>query len=436
MKKGLIRCKTATNILMIGNGFDINNQLPTKYSNFIHVVDCLSRLISDDQPILSVGQVFSNSALQEADKDIKTITTVYRGKYDEDLNPDEIKEAFGDAGNNEWFQYFMKQSLHDGGWVDFEQEIKKVIKHISYALDKLIEETTDGVYLHFRPEKDVYVEYVCNQFSFFFEKEEQQSAFKICESVSAEITKRHMILAAFIEKPLSKGFAYRLKKTKIVDSLYGKLKTLSHMLRDYLKWFVDGPVENLRSSGMIGDELLKTWPWLATQVISFNYTHTLQQLYGSNDFPKTHYIHGAIGEDSEIVLGVDSDEQDELEGLDTTFVEFKKYYQRANYGTDTSYLKYIYYNSLSSSYDLFVLGHSLDYTDREVIHETFERAKRIFIFYHNDNAKENRIRNLIGIFGKEGFERLRKKKMLCFVSQNNLDSDWSTLQLALSDYLS
>lgn len=149
-KKGTIIARTETNVLMIGNGFDINYHLPTKYSNFLHVVECLWKRMVKEQPILSVAQVFADSSLQEADDDIKTIRAFYGDKYDEELDSERIKEAFGDAGINEWFLYLIK-TMHEreGGWVDFEQEIKMVVERLSFALNNLIEETKDGVYLHF-----------------------------------------------------------------------------------------------------------------------------------------------------------------------------------------------------------------------------------------------------------------------------------------------
>ena len=130
MKSSMIKVKASTNVLMIGNGFDISYKFPTKYSNFLHVVDCLSRFIVEGKPILSVAQVFNDSALQKSDKDIKKLVEAYKDKYDEDLDQDIIKVAFCNARNNLWFQYLSK-SLRDGGWIDFEQEIKMVVKQVS-----------------------------------------------------------------------------------------------------------------------------------------------------------------------------------------------------------------------------------------------------------------------------------------------------------------
>jgi hypothetical protein len=93
----------------------------------------------------------------------------------------------------------------------------------------------------------------------------------------------------------------------------------------------------------------------------------------------------------------------------------------------------MYRNSFSESYDLYVIGHSLDVTDREIIKETFGRAKNIYIFFHADKARADYIRNLVNILGKEKFEEHRKKRNLTFISQENLCLDWDTLKNYLLD---
>ncbi len=420
--------KTAMNVLIVGNGFDINYKFPTQYSDFLHVVNTLLSFIIEGKPILSVSQVFNDTELQESDKTIRTLLATYKGKYDADLDANDITTAFSGAMTNEWFQYLQAKLIPGNDWVDFEREIKIVVEQFSLALDNLIEENTSGVYLHFPANKSgILLQHVCMQFPFFFMKEGVQSGFVTDKGFSYDHTSRHAIIPDYVERPFDKA-PMQLNKAKVVDYLFGKLQELSHMLRDYLNWFVDMPVSNLKSAGLINDSLLQTWPWTATQVISFNYTHTLKELYGKGDTPKTHYIHGEIDNNSEIVLGVDSDENDEVQTINTTFVQFKKFFQRADYGTDLSYLNYMNYSSFSLSYDLYVIGHSLDVTDREIISETFSRAKRICIFYHSDDARKKHVRNLVHIFGKDEFESLRKKNKLRFVTQKNLSMDWKSFQ--------
>ena len=51
---------------------------------------------------------------------------------------------------------------------------------------------------------------------------------------------------------------------------------------------------------------------------------------------------------------------------------------------------------------LYVIGHSLDSTDEDVIRQVFESAKTIRILYHNETSIKNQIKNLVEIYGKEG----------------------------------
>ena len=81
-------------------------------------------------------------------------------------------------------------------------------------------------------------------------------------------------------------------------------------------------------------------------------------------------------------------------------------------------------------YRLFAIGHSLDATDRDIIEELFRSANEIVVLYHNTMAKKSYITNLIKIFGKDGFEVLKKEKKLAFIS---LEQDLTSLKATLSD---
>jgi hypothetical protein len=124
---------------------------------------------------------------------------------------------------------------------------------------------------------------------------------------------------------------------------------------------------------------------------------------------------------SNIVLGVNPDEKDKLDSVDTTFLQFKKYFQRVFYLTDEGYLQKISRLNINNKYDtgvhLIVFGHSLNVTDEDILKQVFQVAKTITIYYHSSTSKKERIENLIEIFGKEGFDLLRSQQCLKFSSQ-------------------
>ena len=153
---------------------------------------------------------------------------------------------------------------------------------------------------------------------------------------------------------------------------------------------------------------------------------TIYTLYFKDD---VFHIHGDTN--NEIVLGINPDEADDLSSVDTTFVRFKKYYQRTFFETDREYLLWISeLINTKTSYRLFAMGHSLDITDKDIIQELFENAEEIVILYHDSNAKGSYIANLIKLFGKSGFDALKKEKKLTFLS---LNSDLSSVKELLSN---
>ena len=68
----------------------------------------------------------------------------------------------------------------------------------------------------------------------------------------------------------------------------------------------------------------------------------------------------------------------------------------------------------------YVYGHSLDTTDRDIIVELFDLSKEIRIYYHNADALGSYINNLVTIFGKQAFDKLREEKNLHFVDSSDL----------------
>lgn len=202
------------------------------------------------------------------------------------------------------------------------------------------------------------------------------------------------------------------------------------MLSVYLRQFVDKPVERLITQGKIKmDNMLLHQDWHEAHTISFNYTHTMQELYQRNWTPSpiVHYVHGELSEESEtrIVLGFEADELDERGKVDVTFVQFKKYFQRVFFRTDLSYIDFLdYMEGTKQTYDyitLHVIGHSLDFTDHEIIEDCFHGSGRIKIYYHSTGALSDYIRNLLKIFGKRDFDRLRTQKNLEFLPISELN---------------
>ena len=155
---------------------------------------------------------------------------------------------------------------------------------------------------------------------------------------------------------------------------------------------------------------------MPNRVYSFNYTNTVEILYGNC---MVDHIHGNTM--SNIVLGINPDEKDKLDNINTTFLQFKKYFQRTFFNTDMDFLKDMVFKEGLSEDNVVVIGHSLDKTDEDVIKQIFQRAKRITVLYHKEQVVKDQIRNLVEIYGKEGLDKLREEKGLVFLPQSHIE---------------
>ena len=381
------------NVLLIGNGFDLYHKFPTKYADFLHVVHFLKN--NKNAKNETVGSVFSNRSLQIADPFIEVCYDAHKKIYDSTkIDQKNIDEIITLINQNIWFNYLYKMLNRDVGWIDFEKEIGFVLKCFSLAFKKSPVLTFNS--------KEHYAKYVIDAFEFFVDKfaSKNMMTLNACR-VSGDYCE---------EKPMGSQNQV-INKMKVVEKLYNELRSLSKALSLYLKCFVEGPCELMSRDDAY--ERLKFFSYIE-RAITFNYTNTYERFYFNN---VAFHIHGSV--DDEIVLGVNSDEADKLENIDTTLVCFKKYFQRTLFETDIQYMRWLNETvDLGTQYRLITMGHSLDVTDKDIIEELFRCASEIIVLYHNLEAKKTYITNLIEIFGKDGFDALKNNKKLTFTSLN------------------
>ena len=213
-----------------------------------------------------------------------------------------------------------------------------------------------------------------------------------------------------IEK-LSGSKIIEVDKQKIISKLYEELRKFANLLQLYLDIFVENPLITMKEQTHFPVENIY---WNVDSVISFNYTSTFEHLYDPCSNVDIGHIHGTVFKD--IVLGVNPDKYDEIEDLDTAFIQFKKYYQRVFLKADESYLKNeMIFEDSGISIELHISGHSLDVTDIDIIKSFFARCSRVNIYYHDDNAYGKYIVNLTKVFGRSGFEEMRNCGKIKFV---------------------
>ena len=397
------------NIFLVGNGFDLHHKFPTRYIDFLHTMGFLIQ--NKDETYTTIGKIFGNEDLQQANSFIQECYEQHQHIYNSTaLDNNKIQKLISTANNNMWFKYLQNCVSKDIGWIDFEKEVLRVLN----AFEEFFKSDDDKLALvqgkitfdgnAFPPNAED--RYILSQFGFFFE--ESDESWVGCSRAM------HIKEEYSVEKIVGSE-TYYVKTEEVVTKLYTSLRELANILRDYLLIFVDGPSKEYEKFGF--RPRFSGLP-IPNRVYSFNYTNTCEILYNNNTVD---HIHGNTN--TNIVLGINPDEKDEFGSIDTTFLQFKKYFQRVFYNTDIEFLRSIDFSRMtprSNDNNLTVIGHSLDSTDEDIIRQIFHFAKTIKILYHSETSVKNQIENLIKIYGKDGFDSLRQEKQLYFFKQGEI----------------
>lgn len=394
------------NIFLLGNGFDLHHKFPTAYIDFLNTVNYLAN-VDNCAKIKTIYDVFGDEELQASCKNIKRCVEQHDEILKKIILPEHKIAYFKEKSkSNLWFQYLSKILNRDLGWIDFEREIAIVIEAFRFFFNHI------GRFN--RTDEDERNMYIVLQFSFFSEIE--KDLFDDCAFWSVDEVKDEYKT----EVPIGSGL-FEINKTKIVDELYEELEELSEMLRTYLECFVENIIDKLDELKYISTN--PSYEQYSNYIFTFNYTNTEKLLDKLNT--NVVHIHGDLNKG--IILGINSDKYDELECADISFVTFKKYYQRMFRQFDRSYRIAIdniaYHRTHRDRIKLFVIGHSLDVTDKDIITDLFGLASDITIFYHSESAKGDYIKNLIGIFGKSALDSINNSKDIKFVK--HIDVNWS-----------
>lgn len=360
------------NILMIGNGFDLEHGLPTKYPDFLDFVDKFRIAYQNVNSTLHGLNYIEDEYLKN----------IFKNK---EFN-DRVNALHVFIKDNLWIKYFQsvykEHLVNKEGWIDFESEISSVIQ----AMDGLI---------------------------------------KYYESVDTRESKNKN-LENFYRKRLTRMIdtyeltpeSIRLKISRLLYDLNKLISALEIYIWDYV---------GSRQLKYYSPDIEKIHP---DKVFSFNYSNTYRNLYAyyrkGIDYSFAHgkatnniYFFGGKAEisDKEIeaciqknaennnmVLGIDEYLPEERRSKEVDFIAFKKYYQRIYKRTGNEYkkwLKQIDENvklGREEENTLYIFGHSLDVTDGDVLREfiNHENLKTV-IFYRNNEQLGQQIANLVKI---------------------------------------
>ncbi len=376
------------NILVLGNGFDLAHELPTKYNDFLDFLNLIKDLSQYqgnlltfendtlhhssiyDNVISYVNSIISKIKLeaQESNLDIYATgcSTLVAQSKDSIL-----QELASLLSYNVWFEYFKKAETYlIDGWIDFESEIAKVIhtldnyRRIVLLDNKKIEDMTE---------------------------KEQPIVKEIIQLIRYKNI--HLFSFGITEKDFD-ALAERLE-----NDLKGIIRCLEIYLEDCVGQMaitqLSPDIKNIKFD----------------KVLSFNYTNTYQKMYAHRAYDDTSYdfIHGKSNlsntiETNNIVLGIDEYLDDESKNKETLFIPFKKFYQRVHKETGCKYKDWLdtIQSDVTQRHELFIFGHSLDITDKDVLRDLIKNENvKTTIFYYNKKVYGTQIKNLVKVLGQD-----------------------------------
>lgn len=386
------------NILIIGNGFDLAHKLPTKYGQFLDFI----KFIND----LEISQGKASKLNPEEELEFSKLDKGVQNYLDEVLNGEDrqinenniiskdtgvrlkyIENMIELSKNNLWVKWFQINTEIDSNWIDFEAEISRVVQ----TVEKIIKQ----------PHRS----------------SEEQSVF-IANLVSVFLD--DLIYSKNEETDKLDKF-----KTRTLNDLNNLIKCFEIYLEDCVRKI---------DKGVLSPDI---YDLKVDCLLSFNYTDTYQRLYScKNSNIEYDYIHGKSKIDykgsNNMVLGIDDYLTGEDRFSNTNFVEFKKYYQRLYKNTGCKYKKWI--EDKNKTYDVYIFGHSLAMTDKDVLSEFINNPNtRIIIYYFNNEQYRQQIINLIHMIGPDKLNEMvyGANPKIVFRVQSEMvsikDTEWSIL---------
>ena len=365
-------------ILMLGNGFDIEHKLPTQYKDFLEFAKDFLQIIGSEEKNESIAKIAISERKSFFEK-------VFNGEKEETR-----KLLEQNLKDNNWIQYFFRNQVYmRENWIDFESEISKIIILLEKA--KRAYENASMFPAESIP---------CpKEYSIFHKEMSDPKESKNISSIS--------------------GLAFSYNKKMLLNDLNRLIKALEIYLAEYVGTL---DIYNYNS------DIAKLNP---THVLSFNYTNTYERIY-DNGCRSIQYdfIHGQAIKDnfgvSNMVLGIDEYLDEEERSKIIEFIEFQKYYQRMQKKTKCDYKEWKDQITEARKRDkcerveLYIFGHSLDSTDKDVLLEfLLNDGVTTTIFYYDQAAYERGLANLVKILGANELQAQMygKDKTIRFVQQ-------------------
>ncbi len=362
------------NILLIGNGFDLAHGLPTRYTDFLEFIKIMKAV--NDKELKCDETINWGGAIEKCILNYYRLPMRIKWEIIAQLKDiwkkgsEEIEELLSLIADNFWLEYFLECPMYQKeNWIDFESEISRIIRSID---SDMREKDFDGQ-----------IQELTNEY------------------LSDRYLHDGMSRNGFGEWPGICKITYR----ELRDAL---LKDLNRLIR-ILEIYLYSLVARIPCNGILPD----VQDICFDKVLSFNYTDTYRKKYDKQGRAEYDFIHGRADAahtiaTNNMVLGIDEYLSAERKDADVEFIAFKKYYQRIYKETGCYYKKWL--RELETDnligqqkrHDLYIFGHSLDVTDKDVLRDLILHDHvNTTIFYFNKDDFGAKITNLVRVIGQD-----------------------------------
>ncbi|MGM8362319.1 AbiH family protein [Flavobacterium sp. ARAG 55.4] len=377
-------------ILITGNGFDLFHHLPTKYHHFISIMLTIEGIHYDKDVSFEglFGKVFKKKYQYEYDLIIENYNTENIQFSHEQLN--RIKQLLE---TNLWYKYF-KNVMEIDTWIDFEIEIENILNQL-----EIFNKYQDKKKIERNDFQDSLIKYTNFEVFNIVELFGNVGYFRL-DWKYINMRKSVIDLKVIIEDLLKEFESFII--------------IFNHYLVDVISVFYP----ELKQKSSVPFHLMDG-------IYTFNYTPTLENIYNV-DKSKVVYLHGKMNEDCQrqnLVLGV-SEINDEIKK--SKIYGFTKYYQKIKKRTNTKFVNLPHSKNNLEETIFYIIGHSLDASDKEYIFDLFEFLKldnnkfsRICVFYLNEADYNQKLNNLFSIIDKNTIVNFDKDGRLYFKVLSN-----------------
>ena len=400
-------------VLVTGNGFDIEHEIPSSYKNFLNFTEKFTNFYQfKDGANKKQKEIFENN-IDDISSKYRAILPVIEGNKDDEKAT--LQEFYKCVYTNVWIEYFqecLKKRASYGkehNWVDIEEEVSDVIKLLTKNrnIDGVIELNESEISLLDNERKNYkkgILTTIIKRIKIDHLQQEHQKKDSVFGQGAMDLI--------HLEKNQKNWI---LVKRILLDDYHKMIRALEI----YLDFIIDS--SKIRQNGIFDAVHFD-------RIITFNYTDTYRKLYVET---ATNFIHGNANykrqaEENNMVVGIDEFLSDDQKDKDIEFIDYRKYYQRIVKKCDFNYRRYL---ESEDGVVTWFFGHSMAPSDRDILVNMLpsedNKVVKSYICYHSEDAFRQQVTNLVQVLGQDRLNELvcNYNPQIIFINQTCLKKE-------------